>query len=541
MIFFSDVGFEIVSKINNQNINIRESCSVEHNLFLNPVNTSEINKHINNLKNTSSCGRDRISVRLIKVCYEYVNRPMVHIINTIFESGIVPDHFKESIVSPVYKSGNRTEKTNYRPISVVNNFSKIFEKALKCRLQEFLNKYNIISNNQFGFKTNSSTNDAIYKLTSTVNKYLHENKKCIAVFLDLAKAFDTVSHEKLLLKLENIGIRGNVLSVFASYLSGRIQYVKIRNTLSQGQTVKMGIPQGTIIAPLLFIIYMNQLCSMDISGHLISYADDTAIIVAGDSWTDARIKVARDMEEIMNWLNYNLLSLNVDKTKFMTFSIYNSHLPNIKDITLQDGSKTITAVDKIKYLGITVDKNFNWMEHVLSLTNKMRKMISKFYILRDILCRGTILQVYQALVVSSIRYGIIAWGGAYQNVIKSLSIIQKRIIKVIYKQPIMYPTADLYSENNILDINGIYFVESVLFVAQRLSMFKIVSHSHNTRAVVNRNIDIETFFKSKQHNFIDYLGPLYYNMLPNQIRSCENKKRLRRQVIEFVLRKNDNR
>ena len=141
-------------------------------------------------------------MKLIKICHIYLVEPLKHIINLIFSTGCVPQHFKESIITPAYKNGSRTDKSNYRPISVINNLEKIFEKALKSRLDDFFNINHTISNNQFGFTTNYSTNDAIYTLTSAINKNLDENKKCITVFLDLAKAVDTVPHKKLITKLE---------------------------------------------------------------------------------------------------------------------------------------------------------------------------------------------------------------------------------------------------------------------------------------------------------------------------------------------------
>ena len=164
--------------------------------------------------------------------------------------------------------------------------------------------YNIISQNQYGSRTKLSTNDAIYKLTNIINRTLHEGRKCITVFLDLAKAFDTVSHSKLIQKLEYIGIRGKVLDVFVSYLTNRTQYVKIGDTLSSVEIVKAGIPQGTIVAPLIFLIYVNNLCNIHINGQLISYADDTAIEVTGDSWEEVEVGALQDMETILAWLDY---------------------------------------------------------------------------------------------------------------------------------------------------------------------------------------------------------------------------------------------
>ena len=441
------------------------------------------------------------------------------------------------MICPIYKNGSTTDKTNYRPISLINNFAKVFEKALKIRLQEFLDKYNIISQNQYGFRTKLSTNDAIYKLTNIINRTLHEGRKCITVFLDLAKAFDTVSHSKLIQKLEYIGIRGKVLDVFVSYLTNRTQYVKIGDTLSSVEIVKAGIPQGTIVAPLIFLIYVNNLCNIHINGQLISYADDTAIVVTGDSWEEVEVGALQDMETILAWLDYNLLSFNATKTKFMTFSIYDSHQPNINELKLGK-NQTVKKIDKIKYLGIIIDKNLKWMEHVTYITSKIRKMIHKFYGLRYILSRKSLILIYEALVVSTIKYGIIAWGGAYQNSLLPLVNIQKHIVKIIFKKQKIYPSSDLfilYRNHNILNINDIYITECIVFVRQHLNMFDFVSHSYSTRAINNQHLNIETYLKNKQQHYIDYLGPYYYNRIPRVIRDIKNHNTFRKQIITYVL------
>lgn len=532
--YFCSVGQQIASRIKSSTKINNEIAWNVNSLFLYPVNISEVNKHINSLKNTSSVGKDEISIKLIKICYEFIGKPLVHIINLIFETGIVPEQFKETVVSPIYKNGDNTEKHNYRPISLINNLAKIFEKVLKSRLQDFLHKYNIISDNQYGFRPGMSTNMAVYKLTSLINKSLHENHKCIAVFVDLEKAFDTVPHIQLLNKLEAIGIRGRALRVFESYLTDRRQYVKIGTEISTEQIITTGIPQGTIIAPFLFIIYVNDLCSLDIRGQIVSYADDTALIFSGRTWNEAKSMAIENLEKIKLWLDSNMLSCNIKKTKFITFTIYNKYQPDIKELKLNNGDIKIESVEKIKYLGIIIDKNVKWQEHTTYLSNKIRKMLGKFYCLREILPKHMLMQLYKALVESTIRYGIIAWGGTYRNCLDPLPKTQKHILKIIFKKPTRFSSKDLFAESNVLDIRQIYFLEAVLFVRLHSELFEPILHTQNTRAVQNRDIKIETYMKTKQQGFIDYLGPYYYNMIPTDIRNITNVKKFKHAVKEFI-------
>ena len=474
-------------------------------------------------------------MKLIKICHIHLVEPLKHIINLIFSAGCVPQHFKESIITPVYKNGSRTDKSNYRPISVINNLAKIFEKALKSRLEEFLNINHTISNNQFGFRANYSTNDAIYTLTSSINKNLDENKKCITVFLDLAKAFDTVSHKKLITKLESVGIRGIALEVFASYLKNRLQFVKIEDKISNGHIVTTGVPQGTVIAPILFSIFINNLCQLKITGKLISYADDTAVIFSGSNWDDVVSKVSKDMAKIKNWLDSNLLALNISKTKFITFSIYNSKLPNIKQINIDNNTENLESTDKIKYLGVIVDKNLKWHDHILYITGKIRKLIHKFYNIRDILSRKTLLIVYKSLIESIIRYGIIVWGGTYENALMPVKIIQKTILKIISHKPTIYPSVLLFKEIDTLSVKHLYILEIIVHVKTHLTNYNISTYDYNTKSKENKNLNVKKYSRTQQQNFIDYLGPWYYNLIPIKLKNISNKKQFRKKLLAYII------
>lgn len=534
--YFTNIGTIMAESINSSSNIKTENRRIPNSIYLTPITQNEIIKYISSLKNNSATGLDQISVKLIKICHTYLTKPLTHIINTIFTTGVVPAHFKETIITPIYKSGSRTDKANYRPISVINNIAKIFEKALKTRIEEFLDTNRIISENQFGFRNSFSTNDAIYKLTSTINNSIHKNNKCIAVFLDLAKAFDTVSHTILLEKLENVGIRGTALDIFTTYLQNRKQYVKIEKNISDPEIIKTGIPQGTVIAPILFTIFINDFCNIsNISAKIVSYADDTVIIFEGIDWEELTKKVSSEMKIIKNWLDQNLLSLNIAKTKFINFSIYKTRNYNITEINIQNTDYVIRNTKKIKYLGVIIDENLKWQEHIIYITDKIRKLIRKFYMLRDILSTKTLLNVYNALVVSIIRYGIIAWGGAYENALKPLKVIQKLILKIIMKKSHTYPSDQLFKECSCLSVKNNYVLESILFISKNIQKFSFPTHLHNTRSVTNSNLIINKYNKTSQQNYIDYQGPLFYNKLPISIKNISNKAKYRNCVKSFIV------
>ena len=259
--YFTNIGTEMAKKISTPNYQTNEKNN-NASMYLTPVTKQEIVKHIASLKNEGAPGMDQITTKLIKLAQLEIMAPLAHIINLIFTSGTVPAHFKQSIIIPIHKSGLKKKIENYRPISLINNFAKIFEKSLKERLVKFYKFFNVLAENQFGFKEGCSTTDAMYSLTSEIISNLNNNRKCLGVFLDLSKAFDTVPHDQLIHTLGRYGVRGVVLQVIENYLKDRDQYVKINKQISNSSKIKMGIPQGTILGPILFISYINSLVHM---------------------------------------------------------------------------------------------------------------------------------------------------------------------------------------------------------------------------------------------------------------------------------------
>lgn len=229
------------------------------------------------------------------------------------------------------------------------------------------------------------------------------------MFLDLARAFDTVPHAGLLKVLSDYGVRGVASVLFTNYLSDRYQMLRVNKSMSGKLKIKIGIPQGTVLGPALFIIYLNSLLSMDIGGLAVSYADDTALIFHGGSWEEVRSRVVSGFGRVVNWLETFRLTLNMEKTKYIAFSLTGAGRPAFAHIMIEN--KEIVEVHQIRYLGIVVDEFLKWAPQVNHLSNKIRALIHKFYILRNFLTQKLLITLYKALVESLIRYGILVWGG----------------------------------------------------------------------------------------------------------------------------------
>ena len=324
---FNEYFINIVSELKypvDQGNNLMLNCCryLDRNpstCYFKPITCTEIIDIVSNIKSDCSPGYDDISIKVKKKSIHVLCQPICAIFNQWLDLGIFPDDLKIARVFPVYKNGSSENVANYRPISVLPIFSKILEKCMYNRLFDFISKCNILSLNQYGFRPGHSTSSALIDFVHTVTA-LDNKKYMIAMFLDLKKAFDTVDHAILLHKLELYGIRGIVLKLFESYLSNRKQYVEISKCKSQQGTISCGVPQGSILGPLLFILFINDLSKVSKVLHCTMFADDTSLFLSHINYRDLHNLFNSELELISEWFYANKMIINVAKTSYIIFS-----------------------------------------------------------------------------------------------------------------------------------------------------------------------------------------------------------------------------
>lgn len=539
--YFASVGSNLAKKILLETQKTEDSLAStietkEQSFSFNikPTTVEEVLKIINSLNTTHAKGPDSLNTQILKKIKNQISAPLSYIYNLSFTSGIFPDHFKKSIIVPIHKSGPKTLVENYRPISLLSAISKVIEKLFKTRLNEYVEEHNILSPNQYGFRSGKGTDDAIACLTETIAGNMNRGKKTIALFLDLAKAFDTISHKILLQRLRNIGIKGKAFQWIESYISNRFQQTRINEAISTSLKYTFGVPQGSTLGPLLFIIYINELCNQHIGGKIITFADDTVILFEGDDWKKTHHLANTGINRVKQWLDNNLLTLNIQKTKYLTFTATLAGQPktphhltihNIKcslgNINHTCKCETLECVKSIKYLGIIVDNHLKWKQQIENTANKVRKLIYIFIALREIIKTQDIKKLYYGLCNSVLTYGCIGWGGTGITILYPLLKAQKSILRVIMKKPFRYSSDALFKEFNVLDVRQCYIKKITICVHKNKNKTITVDHNHQTRSKSRNDLSIPICNTAAYQKVFSYLGPKIYNKIPSQFKLCE--------------------
>ena len=543
---FASVGSTLANKILDRKKIAREDKNstkeIPNSAFsLIPTSPIEVSKSINSLKQSRSSGMDCLNSDIYKIGKDYLSSPISTIINLSFKLGIFPTRLKCAKIVPVFKCGDKLDLNNYRPISLLSTLSKIIEKIVKNRLVDYLDSNSILSSNQYGFRQEMGTADAIAEVTKTLTELVDKGEKCLAIFLDLSKAFDTVAHDILLKRLLAIGVKDNNLKWFESYISERTQLTSIADIFSDVKSLPYGVPQGSVLGPILFLIYINDLYSLTPS-KAISFADDTVIIFNSSSWQQVFTKANNEMDIVKEWLDDSLLTLNIEKTKYLAFSIdKRGQPPDANSITIhqcmrryQCNCEPLQKVLSLKYLGIVVDNKLRWADHIDLLSSRIRRLAYIFKDLRNILDPKTLKTTYYALCQSILSYGIIGWGGCAKTIMQQVEVAQKLIIKIINRKPYRYPSEKLFEEFDVLEVRQLYLKCCLVFI--QFQNNKVPTQQvHRTRRSVMDMIDVRGMKTSFGQRHLVSIGPRAYNKLDESIKIVRSKDQFKKRCHRWLM------
>ena len=445
------------------------------------------------------------------------------IFNSSVNEGMFPSNLKLSRTRPLFKSKNTKVKDNYRPISLLPFLSKINEKLMKTRAIEFLNENEILYNKQFGFRAGCSTSDAVLHYVDDCVAALDKRLYTVTVFLDFSKAFDTVNHDIMLRKLDRLGFRGNTNDYFRSYLCDRRMYVSVNGCDSETTTMNIGLPQGSVSAPWLFSLYINDMHRTSRKLKFIHYADDTTVYMSGNNLKRLCEEVCEELRLIDDWLKSNRLSLNINKTYCMIHTHSNYDL-NDRDVRIRN--TPITFVKSAKFLGITIDDRLNYNEHVTQLTKRLSRCKGILYKLSYSIPPTILRQLYFAIFYSVMIYGIAIWGGGNITNLNMVSRINRTAVNTFINElPFSIPqplTFNLvYQYFCLLAFYRYANCENFPYFHNKIINL-IPVHGHSTRFSSSNNYSLPTVSKTVSQNQFLFNAIKMWNNLPPEIKELSS-------------------
>jgi hypothetical protein len=479
----------------------------------------------------------------------FLAAPLSYIFNLTVSTSNFATVLKHAVVTPIYKTGERSNPNNYRPISVTRFISKLFESLCKSQIMAYLDRSNILSDHQYGFRRGRSCEMALLRLTNYVVKSVEARNFTVGIFIDIRKAFDCVPFPQLLRKLNKYGFSTAACSLIASFLCDRTQQTYANQVMSSYTEVGCGVPQGTVLGPVLFILYINDLL-LYLDKHStvspIAFADDTSLLFSHNDVDSAIAIVNRELDLVADWFNVNRLTLNVDKTSYLLFKKPQSpkFLPSN---SLMINGAALTEETNVKCLGVVLSANLSWQMHVEHLTKRLSYSLAVLYRLaRCGVPRRSLIPVYKALFLPHINYCSLVWGSSGPSVLKPLQVLQNRAFRMMFGVPSRTTVAPLMYDLNEMTVfqrlrfNYMTFIHDTLYELRPNFLdvqFPQISevHNHFTRASAAKSLFVNRVRTQIAQRFVSDHGLSLWNTLPIEIRNIRSPQQFRALCRQHLL------
>ncbi len=552
--YFSGIGPSLNSTFPDANTTNWTLPESRYTFELQEISEDDVLKHLSALPDESNIDILGFDAKLLRLGASVLTPSLTALFNMSVECHHLPADWKRARVTPIYKGvGADDEPGNYRPISIVSHVSKILEKLVNCQLISYFDEHCLLTCDQSAFRRGHSTATAAHKLFDDMQDNINEGLVNGICFFDLKKCFDTIDHEILLYKLEKYGIRGNELSWFGSYLSDRSQTVSVNGVSSSFKTVYTGVPQGSVLGPMLFLIFINDLpvCLNGTASNI--YADDTAVHASGSTIHEVNTLLQRNIDNIARWFRENKLVINYAKTFCMLTTSNRNYIPTVglnpeQRLHVNIGHDEIEQVDSIRYLGLYPDTIFSWTKHVMNLCKKISPKVGLLKRLRYIVPIDCLKLIYQTTVQSHIDYCLTVWGFTSGVNIDKVQRLQNRAARII-------------TSNYDFNIRGLELVKELgwLNIRQRRDYFAgilvykslnglspdhmsdMFTHlrdisDYQTRSAVSSNLYVPRVNKAIFSQSLQVNGPKVWNSLPSHIQMSSSldsfKCNLKRHLLQ---------
>lgn len=504
------------------------SGELDRSIFFFPISESEVINAIFKIKNKRSTGLDGIPIRLVRAIGADIAPLLTALYNRSVAEGILPGSLKISKVIPIHKRGEASDVANYRQIAISGVFAKVFETVVSDRLVDFLTKYRVLNEFQYGFRKGLSTESA----TAALVQYVMDKLECglVLVFMfDLSHAFDTLEPRFLKVKLHALGIRGPINDWLVSYLTRRTIVVEIEGNYSSPHNISVGTPQGGVLGPLLFTIFVNDMPNHVTAGKLFAYADDTALVVTGSTREELETNSEQVLSQFDEWCRVNKLTINYSKTKCVEFRLRVEQ--GADPCRFPFGGEIIETVQQVKYLGTWIDSQLNWSKDI---DETVKKLNSAFYVIRNLkryLNPRSLITVYYGIVQSHLTYNVLLWGRASD--LDRVFVAQKRIIRLMFGLDFRESCQGTFREKQIMTVVCLYIYKALARMHVRREMLPRHAHSYETRG--KNDIRLPFHKRTAYEKSPDYAGGALYNKLPESFKHMTFKKfklELRKMLVD---------
>lgn len=546
--FFSNIGIDLKNKIKPLNASEKKQLGLceppEHGnngpkFTFRKTNTIEVESVIKKLHNHKSSGVPNISSYLLKQCLKATLNQVVFLINMSIETMQIPTLWKCATITTVHKAGSPRIPDNYRPISVLPIMAKLLEKCIHTQLITFLEQNSILADNQFGFRAGHSTNMAVTTLLTDIYESYNSGKFTKLCYIDLKKAFDTVSYPVLYRKMESVGISGCERKWFENYLSGRMQAVKVNGELSEWEGVRCGVPQGSTLGPLLFLIYVNDI-STAVECSFILFADDTVLYTSDVDYGRAVHRLQTSIDKFTLCSRNSALTINTSKSKTMSIMPFNSRkkreqITNRHQMTMLN--VRLEEVGLYKYLGVHIDEDLSFNPHIRAI---IKNVAHKIYLLCKIRSKVTMkvaADVYKAMILHLFDVGDVFYHGATQTMLNKIESLQNRAIRVVAKMPRISSVQEELKKRKLLSLERRRKLHLAQLARWMSSKDKFKDHTMGiTRSHAQDKVKLKVIYPTKnkvQRSFI-YQATTLWNNLPAHLHGVKKAEDFKKQYTRLI-------
>ena len=493
---------------------------------------------INNMPNKSSLDILNMDIKLLKISKDIITDVLCHIFNLSIKQSKFCDDWKVARVSPAYKGkGVKNDLNNYRPISNISHVAKIMERIINKQFVNYLTKHDFINVDQSAYRANHSTTTALHRVMEDWLEALNDNQFIGIVYLDTKKCFDSIDHKILLHKLKRYGVVDIENKWFNSYLNNRSQKVFINNDYSEPGALKSGVPQGSILGPTLFLLYINDLSQHSFKACVNIYSDDVLIYYASNDFEELRKILQTSIDSISQWYYGNRLLLSSDKCGAMVIT----NKSQTENLNLNIGGSDLTEVDNFKYLGVIIDNKLNFNLHVESKVSKVKSKLYALRRLRNILPQSSLIKLYRSIIQTGLDYSITVWGNTSQNNMINIDRQQKMAARIIMDNFDFINTRG----DNLCNLLNLQCFQDRLKYSTCCLMYKCIHglvpdylsnhilyefeiHNHVTRTAINNDLYLPFPCIEQYKQSLFYNGAKTWNNLSNLVRDSTSLNTFKR-------------